>query len=117
MNYDVYKSMDVLEAAIDLDKTHFFAQMKYSELSIGCGRCKARRRDSEGVELAGNGWEFSMARKQLQEIRRLFREGTQKPKWNKPLRTPAWCSWRWWICSRRWRCRNEVGGISLAPVW
>src|SRR6266481_2958432 len=32
MNYDVYKSMDALEAAVGLDDTHFFAQMKYSEL-------------------------------------------------------------------------------------
>ena len=39
--------------------------------------------------LAGNGWELSMARKQLQEIRRLIREGTQKPEWNKSLKRPA----------------------------
>src|SRR5689334_12533100 len=32
MNYDVYKSMDALEAAVGLDQTHFFAQLKYSEL-------------------------------------------------------------------------------------
>src|SRR6266446_8911309 len=32
MNYDVYKSMDALELAVDLDHTHFFAQMKYAEL-------------------------------------------------------------------------------------
>ena len=32
MNYDVYKSMDALEGAVGLDETHFFAQLKYSEL-------------------------------------------------------------------------------------
>src|SRR5581483_8448425 len=32
MNYDAHKSMDALEAAVQLDETHFFAQLKYSEL-------------------------------------------------------------------------------------
>ena len=32
MNFDVYKSMDALEAAVNLDETHFFAQLKLSEL-------------------------------------------------------------------------------------
>src|SRR6266852_9240644 len=90
MNYDVYKSMDALEAAVGLDETHFFAQMKYAELLF---RLRALERAEEetvkAVDLAGNGWELSMARKQLQEIRQRRREGTQKPTWNKPLRTPA----------------------------
>jgi hypothetical protein len=30
-----------------------------------------------------------MARQQLQEIRKLMREGTQKPEWTKPLTAPA----------------------------
>src|SRR6266700_2151951 len=90
MNFEVYKSMDALEAAVGLDETHFFAQMKYSELLY---RLRALERAEEetvkAVNLAGNGWELSMARKQLQDIRQLIREGTQKPTWNKPLRTPA----------------------------
>jgi hypothetical protein len=90
MNYDVYKSMDALEAAVGLDETHFFAQMKYSELFY---RLRALERAEEetlkAVHLAGNGWELSLARKQLQDIRQRRREGTQKPTWNKPLRTPA----------------------------
>jgi SPX domain protein involved in polyphosphate accumulation len=90
MNYEVYKSMDTLEAAVGLDETHFFAQMKYSELLY---RLRALERAEEesvkALDLAGNGWELSMARKQLQEIRRLRGEGTQKPTWNKPLRAPA----------------------------
>ena len=32
MNYEVYKSMDALEAAVALEPDHFFAQLKYAEL-------------------------------------------------------------------------------------
>ena len=32
MNYEVYKSMDALEAAVELEPDHFFAHMKYAEL-------------------------------------------------------------------------------------
>src|SRR2546425_10228669 len=32
MNYEAYNSMDALECAVHLDETHFFAQLKYSEL-------------------------------------------------------------------------------------
>jgi hypothetical protein len=90
MNFEVYKSMDALEAAVALDATHFFAQMKYSELLY---RLRALERAEEetvmALNLAGNGWELSLARKQLQDIRLRRREGTQRPTWNKPLRTPA----------------------------
>jgi len=90
MNFEAYKSMDVLEAAVKIDKTHFFAQLKLSELFY---RLRALPRAEEetlkAVELAGNSWELSLARKQLQEIRRLIREGTQKPEWNKSLKRPV----------------------------
>lgn len=90
MNYDVYKSMDALETAVALDETHFFAQLKYSELLY---RLRALERAEpetlKAVQLAGNGWELSLARKQLQDIRQKRREGTQKPEWNKPLKTPV----------------------------
>lgn len=90
MNYEVYKSMDALEAAVNLDQTHFLAQLKLSELFY---RLRALPRAEEetlkAVDLAGNGWELSLARKQLQEIRRLIREGTQKPAWVKSLKIPA----------------------------
>lgn len=90
MNYDVYKSMDALEYAINLDQTHFLSQLKYSELFY---RLRALPRAEEetlkAVDLAQNAWELSLAKKQLQEIRRLIREGTQKPEWNKPLAAPA----------------------------
>src|SRR3954470_19497070 len=32
MNYEVYKSMDALELAVELEPDHFFAQYKYAEL-------------------------------------------------------------------------------------
>jgi len=90
MNYEVYKSMDALEAAVELDGAHFFAQMKYAELFYRLRALpKAEEETLKAIDLAGNGWELSLAKKQLQEIRRLTREGTQKPEWNKPLRTPT----------------------------
>jgi hypothetical protein len=90
MNYEAYKSMDALEAAVKLDDNHFFAQFKYAELWYRLrGLQKAEAETLKAVDLAGNGWELSLARKQLQEIRRLIREGTQKPEWNKPLKRPS----------------------------
>jgi hypothetical protein len=90
MNYQAYKSMDALEAAVGLDNSHFFAQFKYAELWYRLrGLRRAEEETLKAVDLAGNGWELSLARKQLQEIRRLMREGTQKPEWSKPLRAPT----------------------------
>jgi tetratricopeptide (TPR) repeat protein len=90
MNFEVYKSMDALEAATALDELHYFAQLKFAELFF---RLRALERAEEetvkALNLAGNGWELSMARKLLQEIRQRRHDGTQKPTWNKPLRTPA----------------------------
>lgn len=90
MNFDVYKSMDVLEAAVRLEPENYFAQMKYAELLY---RLRALPRAEEetlkALELAGNPWELGLARAQLQEIRRLWRDGTQKPAWTKPLLPPA----------------------------
>jgi hypothetical protein len=90
MNYDVYKSMDALELAVELEPAHFFAQLKYAELHYRLrALIRAEQETVKALELAGNAWELSLARKQLQEIRRLIREGTQKPEWTKPLAKPA----------------------------
>ncbi|MDQ2945715.1 MAG: hypothetical protein M3Y27_07205 [Acidobacteriota bacterium] len=90
MNYDVYKSMDTLETAVKLDDMHFFAQMKYSELLYRLRALeRAEAETVKAVNLAGNGWELSIARKQLQDIRQKRRDGSQKPEWNKPLKAPA----------------------------
>jgi tetratricopeptide (TPR) repeat protein len=92
MNYEVYKSMDALEAAVEIDPDHFFAQLKYAELHYRLrALLRAEQETLKALDLASNAWEFSMARNQLQEIRRLIREGTQKPEWTKPLNNPAFC--------------------------
>ena len=90
MNFEAYKSMDALEAAVKLDEQHFFAQLKLSELFYRLRALpKAEQETIKALNLAQNHWELSLARKQLQEIRRLTREGTQKPEWNKSLKRPA----------------------------
>lgn len=90
MNYEPYKSMDALESARELEPENFFAQLKYSELLYRLRILfRAEEETIKAIDLAVNPWELSLARKQLQEIRRLMREGTQKPAWTKPLTTPA----------------------------
>jgi hypothetical protein len=90
MKYDVYKSEDALELATKLEPDHFFAHLKYAELHYRLrALIRAEQETLKAMELATNSWELNLGRKQLQEIRRLMREGTQKPEWNKPLRTPA----------------------------
>jgi hypothetical protein len=92
MNYEVYKSMDAFELAVELEPDHFFAQLKYAELHYRLrALLRAERETLKAIDLAGNGWELSLARKQLQEIRKLMREGTQKPEWTKPLTAPVLC--------------------------
>lgn len=90
MNFSVYKCMDVLEAAVKQDETHFFAQFKLAELYYRLRALpRAEKETLRAINLAQNGWELGMARKQLQEIRRLIQEGTQKPEWTKSLKTPT----------------------------
>jgi hypothetical protein len=92
MNYDVYKSMDALELAVQCEPGHFWAQLKYAELYYRLrALVKAEPEAVKALELATNHGEMAVARKLLQEIRRLHREGTQKPEWTKPLATPAFC--------------------------
>jgi hypothetical protein len=90
MDFNVYKSMDVLEAAVSQDRTHFFAQFKLAELYYRLRALpRAEQETLTAIGLAQNGWEVGMGRKQLQEIRKLMREGTQKPEWNKSLVAPS----------------------------
>jgi len=90
MNYDVYKSMDALESATSLDPEHFWAQLKYGELHY---RLRALNRAEEetrkALDLARNPWELSLARKQLQEIRKLIRDSTRNIEWRGALARPA----------------------------
>jgi hypothetical protein len=86
MNYDVHKSMDVLEAACEADPDHFWAQLKYAELHYRLrALLKAERETLKAVDLAANPWELSLARKQLQEIRKLNRESTRNFEWSGSL--------------------------------
>jgi hypothetical protein len=90
MNLDVYKSMDAFEIARDLDPQHFWPQMKYAELLYRLRALpRAEQETLHALELAESGAELMIARRQLQEIRRLIREGTQKPAWTKSLRNPT----------------------------
>jgi hypothetical protein len=90
VNYEVYKSMDALEAATSLDPEHFWAQLKYGELHY---RLRALNRAEEqtlkATELAQNAWQLSVARKQLHEIRTLKHTAVRNVTWTKPLTAPA----------------------------
>ena len=92
MNFEVYKSMDALEAAIEIEPGYFFAHLKYGELHYRLrALIRAEQETLKALDLAANPWEFAMARHLLQEIRTKMREGTQKPEWTKPLAHPAVC--------------------------
>ncbi len=90
MNYDVYRSMDALESARRSEPENFLAQFKYAELYYRLRALdKAEAETNRALELAGTNWELALVRRQLTEIRRLRREGTQKPTWTKSLKVPA----------------------------
>ncbi len=90
VNYDVYKSMDALEAAVRLNSRHLFAQFKYAELHYRIRVLhRAENETLKALDLASTAWEQSLAHKQLLEIRRLMREGTQKPERTKSFEAPA----------------------------
>ncbi len=90
MNHDVYPSMDALETARRIEPDNFFAQLKYSELLFRLKVIdRAEEETAAALGLAGNGWELSLARRQLSEIRQLRRKGLTRPAWTKSLRAPA----------------------------
>jgi len=90
MNYDVYKSMDALEAATGIDPESFWAQIKYAELHYRLRALpRAEALTLKALELAETTWQLSVARRQLQEIRRLSHDSARNVTWNKPLIAPA----------------------------
>jgi hypothetical protein len=90
MNYDVYKSMDALEEARTIDQTNFWAQMKYAELHYRLRTLmRAEEETLKAIQLAQNTWQLGVARRQLQEIRRLSREGARNVAWTKSLVPPT----------------------------
>lgn len=108
MNYEVYKSMDALELAVELEPEHFFAQFKYAELHCRLrALIKAEREALKALELGANAWELSLARRLLHEIRTLHRAGTQKPEWTKPLGPRRYFSWGCFYYSPPWCTGNE----------
>jgi tetratricopeptide (TPR) repeat protein len=90
MNYDVYRSMDAFESARRIEPANFMAQFKYAELYYRLRALdKAETETGRALELAATNWELTMSRRQLAEIRRLRREGTQKPEWTRSLKVPV----------------------------
>jgi len=90
VNFEVYKSMDALEEATAIEPQHFWAQMKYAELHYRLRTLiRAEEETLKAVELAGNPWQLSVARKQLQDIRTLARNSARNVAWTKPLTAPA----------------------------
>src|SRR5262245_25460741 len=90
MNFDVYKSFDALEEARAIDSTNFWAQQKYAELHYRLRTLnRAEEETLKAIELAQNHWQLGIARRQLQEIRRLSREGARNVHWHKSLKVPA----------------------------
>jgi hypothetical protein len=89
VNYDVPKSMEALEVAVSLDPENFWASLKYAELHY---RLRALNRAEEltttALNLATNGWQLSLARKQLQEVRTLKRNSTRNLSWKMPIAGP-----------------------------
>ena len=87
MNFDVYSSMDALEEARRFEPRQLLRATSSSRSLYYRLRALLRAEEEtlKALNLAANAWELSLARKQLAEIRRLNREGTQKPAWTKPL--------------------------------
>ena len=90
-----------------VDPDHFWAQLKYAELNYRLrALLKAERETLKAVDLAANPWELSVARKQLQEIRKAqSREHAE-------LRVVADRS-----CARRWSSRPFRWRSSLLAFW
>jgi hypothetical protein len=90
VNYDIYRSMDALDTATRLEPENFWARLKYAELHYRIrAMAVAEEETLRAVDLARNGWQVAMARKQLTEIRALRHLGTRDVTWTKPLMAPA----------------------------
>ncbi|HXM96267.1 MAG TPA: hypothetical protein VOA64_18760 [Candidatus Dormibacteraeota bacterium] len=90
MNHDVNRSMDALEGARRIEPENFLPQFEYADLHYRLRTLdKAEVETTRALELAKTSWESSLARRQLAEIRRLRREGTEKRTWKKWLQVPA----------------------------
>ena len=90
VNHDVPRSMEALEIAVSVDPDNFWASLKYAELHY---RLRALNRAEEltttALNLATNGWQLSLARKQLQEVRTLKRNSIRNLSWKMPIAGPV----------------------------
>ena len=90
VNHDVPRSMEALEIAMSLEPDNFWASLKYAELHY---RLRALNRAEEltttALNLATNGWQLSLARKQLQEVRMLKRNSIRNLSWRMPIAGPV----------------------------
>ena len=75
---------------VALAPASFWPQLKYAELHYRLRVLnKAEEHTLQALNLASNGWQLSVARKQLQEIRTLKHTCVRNVEWTKPLTTPA----------------------------
>lgn len=87
---DVYKAMDALESATQLDPTYFWAQAKLAELHYRLRALPAAEREAEkAVNIAGNYVQLVLARRLLQTIRVANRSSTRNIEWTKSLTVPT----------------------------
>ena len=102
MNFEVYKSMDALETAVGLDDTHFFAQMKYSELLYRLRALeRAEERDGQGGRSGGQRLGIIDGQKATAGNPAEAAGRDAEAAWNKPLRTRLWhlpLSWQSCVC-------------------
>ncbi len=90
VNYEVYKSMDALETATELEPENFWAQVKLGELHYRLRTLVVAERETlRAVNIARNGWQLAIARKQLNTIRQLRHQATRDVTWDKPLMAPT----------------------------
>jgi len=70
VNYDVPRSMQSLQRAIEVAPTNFWARLKYAELHYRVRTLNVAEEETlKAVDLAENPLQLAMARKQLRDIR------------------------------------------------
>jgi hypothetical protein len=90
VNYDIYKSFDVLEEARAIAPNHFWAQLKYAELHYRLrALTRAEAETRRAAELATNSFQLAIARTQIKEIRKLRHGSVRNVEWTKPLTVPT----------------------------
>ena len=90
VNYDLYKSMDILEEACAVDPESFWAQLKYAELHYRLRVLnRAESETRKAADLARNPFQLALARKQMQDIRTLKHSCVRNVEWTKSLTVPT----------------------------